>query len=204
MPRERRSRYVDARDGRPARNQGVWAQDKLRFIEEYLPPALVATKRKLGHTHFVDLFSGPGRNACVGQDGTVVDFPGSPIVAMRARAQLREPDRNVRFGHFWFCNLDEEDHRLLAERVEEERGGLRNPEVKPESVRVLRGDSNELVRDILRQIPDYAYILVFADIEGPRDLPFATIARLKEIHRSRISGPAGRGANGNDQRRAAL
>lgn len=45
--------YVLANDGLPARKQGLWARDKLRFLEEYLPPAVGATRRKGSHTHYL-------------------------------------------------------------------------------------------------------------------------------------------------------
>lgn len=175
--------YVVASDGLPARSQGVWAQDKLRFLEEYLPPAIGATKKKGGHTHYVDLYAGPGRNATVGRDGRPVDFPGSPIIALRSSFYFDTAVRPTHFGHFHFCNMDPFSDFLLRVRVERTLADL-GGSVKPERVRFYRGDSNLRVHDVLESIPSYAYLLVFADIEGPEDIHFSTIEALKRRHSS--------------------
>lgn len=178
-----RPRYVLAHDGLPARRQGIWAQDKLRFLEEYLPPAIKATRKKGANKHYVDLFSGPGRNAYVGDGGVTYDFPGSPILAMQAEFQHKGAPSPTRFNAFHFCNLDADDHAFLEARVQQEMA--EHPgRFLPEQINNRRGDSNQLVHEILASIPTYAYLVVFADIEGPKNLPFSTLQTLKEQHGS--------------------
>ncbi len=172
--------YVLAKDGLPARKQGPWAQQKLRFLQEYLPPAVGATKRKAGETYYLDLYAGPGRNAFV-EGAETRDFPGSPLIALAAEFPFREGRRG--FGYFDFCNFSQFDFQLLHARVEAalQRGESR---ANRDQIREHRGDSNELLRTILTGIPTYAYVLAFADIEGPRDLSFGTLQALREKHSS--------------------
>lgn len=176
--------FVLASDGLLARSQGIWAQDKLRFIKEYLPPAVGATKKKGGQTYYLDLFAGPGRNATVDDFGRVkADFPGSPIIALRAQFKFRGEDRPKGFGHFHFFNLDPLDHEMLERRVKKELAAL-GGRVNPEQVHLHHGDSNVLLPGVLARIPTWAYILAFVDIEGPSDLPFETLRTLRRSHPS--------------------
>jgi three-Cys-motif partner protein len=173
--------FILAKDGIPARSQGPWAQGKLRFLQEYLPPALVATKRKGTQTHYVDLFAGPGRNA--GEGSAAADFPGSPIVALRAARSF--PDETIPrgFGHFHFCNKNLLEDQLLRLRVERELPQLA-PRVRPDQVRFYCGDANDSIHEILDSAPEWAYLIVFADIEGHQDLRFETLRALKRRHKS--------------------
>lgn len=167
-------------DGLPARNQGPWARDKLKFLEQYITPALGATKRKRGHTHFVDLFAGPGRNVST-DAGYHQEFDGSPIRALRAA--FRGKDGEERFGVLHFCNLTALDDWLLKQRVEQT---LREHEISElrDRIKYYLVDSNEHIAKILASIPSFAYLMVFADIEGPQDLHFETIRQLRKRHDS--------------------
>ena len=167
-------------DGLPARNQGPWARDKLRFLEEYVTPALGATKRKRGHTHFIDLFAGPGRNAS-SSTGYHQEFEGSPIRAVRAVFKGKEGEE--RFGGLHFCNLDQLDDQLLKKRVERTLQMHNIGELR-DRIHYYPGDSNERIGEILASIPSFAYLMVFIDIEGPQDLPFDTIRELRKRHAS--------------------
>lgn len=171
--------YVIAKDGLPARDQGLWAQDKLRWLEEFLRPAIGATKKKGEATYYVDLFAGPGRNA--NSDGD--DFPGSPLIALEAKYRFRHERRASHIGNFRFCNLQALDHGLLEERVARSLKGLGGA-VDSSNALLLHGDSNQLIHKILSEIPAWAYVMVFADIEGPRDLAFETVQALRAKHDS--------------------
>lgn len=160
-----------------ARHQGPWARDKLKFLDYFQGPALGATKAKNGHTHYVDLFAGPGRTVAEG----VGEFPGSPIRALHASFDGKGWEG--RFRGYHFCNVDELDYWLLDQRIRRELDRMANP-VALEQISHYRGDANQLVVRIMNSIPEWAYVLAFADIEGPSDLPFETLRQLKRVHKS--------------------
>jgi three-Cys-motif partner protein len=175
--------YAIASDGLLARKSGAWAREKLDFIDRYVGPAMSATQRKGGHTHYVDLFAGPGWNVVVDKrSGRVKDeFAGSPILVLES--QLAQESELLRFQHFHFCNESELDHKLLEIRTGQRLERLGST-IEPNNVRHSHGDSNELIRELLEDIPTWAYLFAFADIEGPDDLPFATLQALKHAHKS--------------------
>ena len=172
--------YLIGSDKLLARDQGLWARDKLKFLEEYEGPALGATTKKRGDTHYLDLFAGSGLNVSV-VEGGVREFPGSPIQALRARFAGKQGERH--FGGFHFGNVKPLDDWLLRRRVaaELERSGGAIPST---AVHFYCGDANQQLASMLRPIPSWAYLLVFADIEGPKDLRFETLRMLKAQHQS--------------------
>ncbi len=172
--------YALADDGLPARNQGAWARDKLRFLDAYVGPALQATKQKKGHCYYVDLFAGPGLNLSI-DAGRAIEYPGSPIRALHARYQGRGWEG--RFRDFFFCNLSPLDHQLLDARIDAVLHDMGCPELR-HRIHHFRQDANSAVHAIVQTIPTFAYVLVFADIEGPRDLAFDTLRALREQHKS--------------------
>ena len=165
--------HVLASDGILARLQGRHAEQKLSFIDRYLPPALSATRRKADRV-FLDMFAGPGLNRTL--DG--YEFEGSPLQAMRARAVQGEP---IALTRYIGCNIDLIDHRALQERVHriQGSGGCTAGEVS-----LFHGDSNALLPRILDSVPTSAWICAFLDIEAPSQLPWATLEELVRRHRS--------------------
>ena len=99
-----------AADGLPARDSGTWARDKLSFLDDFVPPALMATRQKR-QRYYIDLFAGPGRNV---ERGTGEEFEGSPIRALRVAGG---PQGEVTFTHAIFVNKDETEHGVLEARV---------------------------------------------------------------------------------------
>lgn len=169
--------YAKARDGLPARKQGSWARDKLKFLDHFMDGALGATRGKRGHVHYVDLFAGPGWTVSE-QDR---QFPGSPIRALDAA--FRGKGWTGRFNGFHYCNLDRFDYGLLEARLDHrlhEIGEFDRREV----IHHYQEDANKAVFPIMSSIPTWAYVLVFADIEGPSDLPFRTVEELRRRHDS--------------------
>lgn len=162
--------YTPARDGLVARVNGTWAKEKLSFLEEYMPPALQATKR-FAERHYVDLFAGPGIN--VGENGR--EFDGGALRVVRATAQA-EPE--VGFTHATFVNVHGPSHDALEERLHNDCAGGRCV-VPYASIRCVPGDANELVGEIMAGIPRNAYVFVFADIEAPTQLPFDTVRAIR-------------------------
>lgn len=155
-----------------ARKSGLWALDKLSFLEEFMPAALQVTTRK-HHRWYVDLFAGPGRNACV---KPWREWAGSPILAL----QVASPAAwSVHFTHAVLVNKNRHDHAALGRRIDHLRkdGSCLIPE---SSVEQPHGDSNAMIPAIMRAIHKKAYALVVADITAPKQLPWKSIRMIKE------------------------
>lgn len=168
---------IVASDGLPARRNGVWAKEKLSFIEEFGPPALKATER-ISQRYFVDLFAGPGKNI---DPESREEFEGGALRALRMTAVN---EARLYFTHAKLVNLDADHHAALRTRVARihEKNELRTPLSHIED---LLADANQVVHRIMRSIHQRAYVFVFADTTAPRLLPWATIKALKQYeHRS--------------------
>src|SRR5215208_3514089 len=162
---------IIASDGLPARDNGTWAKEKLSFLDEFGPRALLATKRKR-ERHFVDLFAGPGLNK---DRRTGEEFPGSSIRAIKMRASA---DESTAFTHAVMVNVDPEDHDALRERVRRvvASGESRVP---PTNIRYINGDANFVLPRVLDGINKRAYAFVLADIERPEHWPWSSMAELR-------------------------
>ena len=160
-------------DGLPVRQNGQYARQKLKFLDRYLPWALTATIRKKKRV-YVDLFAGPGRNS----DG-VHEFEGGAIRALTAGGR----NERARFTDAVLVNLNPVEHDALTERVAKlcDAGHCLIPRAR---IRLVLGDSNLLIGDLLRAFHDLDYLMVFADIEAPKQLPFVTLQTLKARHQS--------------------
>lgn len=177
MSRPRRGPAISKDDGLPARWNGGWAKEKLDFLDQYLPPALIATRRML-QRYYVDLFAGPGRN--VDYD-TKEEFEGGAIRALKATDGKTPP---TGFTHLVAVNLDKTDHEALGARIQRviDAGETRVP---PTHIERIHGDTNSHVDFIMRKIHKLAYVVVFADPDNPSQLPFTTLAALRQQgHRS--------------------
>jgi three-Cys-motif partner protein len=167
-----------ASDGLPARDNGVWAKDKLSFLDEYAPPALQATTTKL-QRFYVDLFAGPGIN--VDADDTGEEFVGS---ALRVLPMRSPANAGVFFTSAVLVNKSTADHEALITRLKTMHDASLLP-MPWSNLEFLNGDANQVIHRIMRGIPKQAFVLVFADIESPNQLPFDTIRALRSHeHRS--------------------
>jgi three-Cys-motif partner protein len=155
------------------RHNGQYAKLKLEFLDRYLPAALNATQRKLRRV-YIDLFAGPGMNS----DGHV-EFLGGALRALAATG----PGSGTSLTDAVLVNIDEIDHKALQTRVANACAAGES-RVPLERIRILRGDANELLPDILSRLDPWEYLLVFADIEAPRQLPFASLVSLRARHTS--------------------
>jgi three-Cys-motif partner protein len=175
--------YEIASDNLPARKSGSWSREKLDFLHRYVGPAMQATKRKGGHTHYIDLFAGPGRNIVIDKNTRRVidEFEGSSIIALRSEFPSKAGP--LKFRNFHFCNISELDHEVLRIRTGRALEAI-GDSVDPENVHLYHGDSNEQVAEVLDGISGWAYLFVFVDIEGPSDLAFETIRVLRSRHSS--------------------
>jgi three-Cys-motif partner protein len=165
--------YVLASDGILARKQGRYAEQKLGFIDRYLPAALSATRRKADRV-FLDMFAGPGLNC----DDEGYEFDGSPLRAMRATTAQGERQTLTRYIG---CNIVPEEHEALQARVTRLRA---SGQCAVEDVSLFLGDANLLLPRILSSVPEHAWICAFLDIEGPSQLPWSSLSELRRRHGS--------------------
>ncbi|MBX9854975.1 MAG: three-Cys-motif partner protein TcmP [Gemmatimonadaceae bacterium] len=158
-----------ASDGLRARANRAYAEDKLSFIDRYLPPALMATTRVPARV-YVDLFAGPGRNV---DTTTHEEFDGACLRALRARGRS-----GVAFTHAVLVNLDEDDHAALEARLDrmEQAGTLAVPRA---NIRTIHGNANTVVQGLRFLLPPAAYVFAFVDLEKARQWPWQSMQALR-------------------------
>jgi len=154
--------YVPARDGLPARQVGIWSAEKLTVVGRYMGIMSNGMKGKWeGLTH-VELFPGPGR--CMVEE-TGEDIPGSPLRAL----ETKKP-----FDKIVCVEADPVAYEALEARVAAHLRG--------NTVKLILGDCNEVIDEVLAEIPERHLALVFIDPEGVKGFEFATVERLTERH----------------------
>ncbi len=151
---------VASDDGLPVRESGSWAEDKLFYWHYYLSittSAMVGKPAWSGGVVYVDLFAGPG--ICV-ERKTGRRFPGSPLIA----ANTAKP-----FTKILLCDKDSTTADACRRRME----------MSPARERydLFEGDCNELIDDIVKQIPGRSLVLAFLDPTGLH-LHFETVKKL--------------------------
>jgi len=170
---------VVARDGLRARDNGHWGKTKLSFLDEYCPAAIQATSKKR-HRYFVDLFAGPGRNVLRGPSGE--EFDGSPLRVLGYRAGGQSGNA---FTDAVFVNASRRDHEALRTRVERLVGSGQSM-IPTNRIKCIYGDANQKIGSILEAIPREAYVMVFADMEAPRQWPWQSMTALKAAGHSSL------------------
>jgi len=144
-------------DGLPVRDSGVWAGDKLYYLEHYLDIVSVGMKKKwAGKLCYVDLFAGPGK--CRIRE-TRKEIDGSPLIALK-----------FNFAKYFFVESDEKCYRALAARA-----NARAPE---KDVDIIPGDCNDVIEKI--KLPPGSLAIAFVDPTGVSPLAFETIHKLAE------------------------
>jgi three-Cys-motif partner protein len=159
-------KLVESDDGLPVREQaGTWTERKLIFWNRYID---ITTTAMVGHHHwpeglvYVDLFAGPG--VCVlGQSKRRI--PGSCLIA----AHAPKPFRRI-----IACELDPESADACETRLKS--SGTRS------DYRVLTGNCNRLIGDVVAAIPKGALTVAFIDPPG-LDANFETIRGLSTAGR---------------------
>lgn len=153
------------------RRNGAYAEEKLTFLDRYVPPALMVTKRK-AERHYVELFAGPGQwrtdNSAVVHDGS----------ALRMIAVEGNGPAGPAFTHGTFVNLAAPDHTSLRNAVAE-RASEGRCRIPPRNLTFVSGDANAVVADLMNGIPRHAYALVVVDFEKPSDWPWTSVASLR-------------------------
>jgi three-Cys-motif partner protein len=163
MPSQDPANLVD--DSLPTPRVGPWAEEKYRLFRIYASLFATSMRRKWTHRVYIDLFAGPGRSAIRGTNRIV---PGSPTIG------LGVPDP---YTKYIFCERERKLASALRKRAEREYPGR--------DVCVLCGDVNDLVDDVLAQMPQYSpestvLSFCFADPFAVSNLRFETIRRLGE------------------------
>ncbi len=166
-----------ASDGLPGRKAGDYARKKLEFIDHYAPVAIDATEKKFKR-RYIDLFAGPGLNII---KGSREEVEGAALRVLASRGQ-KHPE--LSFDEAFLVNLEGRDHTALKARTEAAIA-RKMCWVPPSRIHHELGNANELLPRLLAQCPPLDYLLVFADIEAPRQLPWATVEALTaQGHRS--------------------
>jgi three-Cys-motif partner protein len=158
-------------DGFIARPAGEYSRKKLAFLRLYFPPAIDATQQKRRRI-YVDLFAGPGLNVI---RGSGEEFESGALTALRSCGYSRT---DLAFTDAHLVNLEEVDHDAIESRIGVlvQSGHCRVP---PNGIHCHQGDCNTVLPKILRDANLRDYLLVFADAEAPRQLPWSTVSALR-------------------------
>jgi three-Cys-motif partner protein len=113
--------YLLGSDGHPVRDSGIWAKEKLYYLERYLDIFSVGMHQRWhGKIYYVDLFAGPG--LCLIPE-TGEEFDGSPLIALK-----------FNFAKYFFFESDPACFKALETRIK-----VRSPE-KLRNVELIQGD----------------------------------------------------------------
>ena len=144
-------------DGLPVRASGVWAKEKLYYLEHYLDIFSVGMRKKWrGKLYYIDLFAGPGR--CLVRE-TQEEIDGSPLIALK-----------FDFAKYFFVDADAANYAALSERVK-----TRSPQ---KDVVIIPGDCNEEIGKIKPAVGSLG--LAFIDPTGISSIAFDTIRALTQ------------------------
>ena len=153
------------RDGLPSRCVGPWSRDKLFYLSRYCHIFTTGMKNKWRNRVFIDLFCGPGR-CRVRHHGDFED--GSPLIALREA-----------FTHYFFVDISPHCIEALEKRTS-------SMEAVPGKVmKILRGDANECIDELVRQIDALGPETIgFAFVDPPGiQVDFDTLQRLSKCTR---------------------
>lgn len=162
-------------DGHPVQCVGEWAvASKHVYIRRYIEATWAARRKFLeplgtssrsSGAAFLDLFSGPGR-VRARETGDV--HQGSPFIALD---HTKAP-----FTRVVLCDLDPKNAESLRARTR----------THASRVTVLQGDANEIIEELVAELPPHGLNLTLVDPFGVSPLRFDTLARLSRIHRMDI------------------
>lgn len=142
-------------DGLAVRGSGIWAKEKLYYLEHYLDIFSVGMKNKWrGKLYYIDLFAGPGR--CLIRE-TNEEFDGSPLIALK-----------FDFAEYFFFESDPECFAALSARV--------NSRAPGRNVALVPGDCNTKINEV-KSMPG-SLGLAFIDPTGISPIAFETVRKL--------------------------
>lgn len=144
-------------DGLPVRDSGIWAKEKLYYLERYLDIFSVGMQQKWrGKIYYVDLFAGPGQ-CRIAETGE--EFDGSPLIGLK-----------FNFAKYFFFESDLACFRALETRIK-----ARAPE-KLRNITLIPDDCNKKI-DEIKPVTS-ALGLAFIDPTGISPIAFETIQKL--------------------------
>ncbi|MEW6580689.1 MAG: three-Cys-motif partner protein TcmP [Chloroflexota bacterium] len=167
-------------DGLPMSAWGRWAKDKLDVLARYIETSTIAMASPKMHWRrrfYIDLQAGPGKNYVRGHPDDV--FLGSPLLALT---------KGAGYTDYRFVEEDEELVEALQRRC-----SAFAPD-SSQTVRVLAGNCNEIVDDIVKEVnqidrPPFSrtdwnsLCLVFLDSEG-LELNWETVLKVASLKRA--------------------
>jgi three-Cys-motif partner protein len=151
-------RRLTGSGGFVVRDSGIWAKEKLYYLEHYLDIFSVGMSKKWpGKLYYVDLFAGSGRNYI---RETREEIDGSPLIALK-----------FNFSKYFFFEADPTAYNALVKRVQARAPG------KLKSVFTIPGDCNLQIDQVRPPAPP-SLGLAFVDPTGISQVAFDTIRRL--------------------------
>lgn len=150
-------------DGFPARVSGLWAQEKLYYVQRYMSIFNGGMKNLWRSRVYVDLLAGCGRNVL--KDSTE-EFDGSPLLALASKPA---------FSDMLFVEQDPNLAEALRARVQA-RGG------RPELVEVSDANAPALAVKVRERFSPRALGLMFVDCLD-MEVELETVARLTKDRR---------------------
>ncbi|MFA5859635.1 MAG: three-Cys-motif partner protein TcmP [Elusimicrobiota bacterium] len=151
-------------DGLTVQCVGPWAEEKYDYLTRYLNASQEARRKffKEGNAIFIDLFSGPGK--CIIKDDKKEIDGGC----------LRALSLEVPFNEYYLLDISEENLSALRKRTQLSKNCF-----------LRLGDSNLLVKDLLKELltKPYRYHFAYIDPFGPDGLKFDTLKELAKLKR---------------------
>lgn len=145
-------------DGQLVRDSGLWAKEKLYYLDHYLDILSVGMGKKwAGKLYYVDLFAGPGR--CQIRE-TQEEVDGSPLIALK-----------YDFAKYFFFETDQLCYNALETRIES-----RAPRKLKDNIVLTPGDCNDHIECV--QPSPSSLGIAFIDPTGLSPLKFETLRRL--------------------------
>ncbi|MDX2166153.1 MAG: three-Cys-motif partner protein TcmP [Deltaproteobacteria bacterium] len=157
-------------DGLPVQCVGPWAKDKHDYLRRYVEATKAARSKFLtpsggrpaGGAAYVELFAGPGR-ARIRTSGELI--PGSPFIAIE--------HAGAPFSRIVLAERDKANVAALLKRTDALDG----------RVRIVSGDCNERIDEIVAQIPEHGLNIALVDPYGLGPLRFQTLRKLASMKR---------------------
>jgi spore photoproduct lyase len=148
----------NASDGLPIRCVGLWARDKYFYLKRYFEIFTSAMKDKW-KLYYIDLFAGCGK-CRIRETGEEID--GSALVSLSVKYPFKK---------YIMVELDSEAVNALKKRVE------KTP--YKDQVKIIPGDCNEKINEIIAEIPERSLSLAVVDPTGLH-IKFETLQKLTE------------------------
>jgi three-Cys-motif partner protein len=152
------SDYRIIADELPARISGVWAKEKLYYVQRYMSIFNGGMKKLWSSRTYLDLLAGCGRNVL---KDSAEEFDGSPLIALACKPA---------FSEMLFVEQDPDLAAALQARVVT-RGG------RPDMVVVADANAPMLATMVHERFSPHALGLMFVDCLG-MEIELKTIARL--------------------------